>query len=74
MSNDSNDAELGRSKQSVSPSDHLLHLLTIGWSPNSPLIHKYVAEHSLHRDLAQWQAIQAETNAKQPAKPSGKQK
>jgi hypothetical protein len=79
MSNDNNaDAELGRSKQSVSPSDHLLHLLTIGWSPSSPLIQKYVAEHSLSRDLSQWQAIEAETNAKAPAKvpakATGKQK
>ena len=74
MSNDNNDSELGRSKQSVSPSDHLLHLLTIGWNPSSPLIMKYVAEHSLARDLSQWQAVQAEVNSRLPAKPTGKQK
>jgi hypothetical protein len=60
MAETTNDAELGRSKNSVSPADHLLHLLTIGWSPSSPLIQRYVAEHSLQRDLSQWQAVQAE--------------
>ncbi len=69
------DSELGRSKQAVSPADHLMHLLTIGWSPSSPLIQKYVAENSLSRDLAQWQAIQGDFNARMPAtKPAGKSK
>jgi len=60
MAEATNDAELGRSKNSVSPADHLLHLLTIGWSPSSPLIQRYVAEHSLQRELTQWQAVQSE--------------
>ncbi|CAN5551065.1 hypothetical protein BH10CYA1_BH10CYA1_25040 [soil metagenome] len=71
MSNDpKDDSELGRSKQVVSPAEHLLHLLTIGWSPSAPLIQKYVAENSLSRDLAQWQAIQGDFNARMPAKPA----
>lgn len=74
MSNDKEDSELGRSKNQVSPADHLMHLLTIGWSPSAPLIQKYVAENGLSRDLAQWQAVQAEQTARQPAKPAGKQK
>jgi len=75
MSNDpKDDSELGRSKQNVSPADHLLHLLTIGWSPSSPLIQRYVAENGLSRDLAQWQAIQSDFASKQLAKPAGKQK
>lgn len=57
MSQDAvNEAELGRSKQSTSPSDHLIHLLTIGWSPTSPLIIKYVQTHNLQKALADWQA------------------
>ena len=75
MSSDAkDDSELGRSKQAVSPADHLMHLLTIGWSPSSPLIQRYVSENSLSRDLAQWQAIQSDFVSRQPAKPSGKQK
>ena len=54
MSESVNDSELGRSKQSTSPRDHLYHLLTIGWEPKSPLIQKYVAEHNLHQALNQW--------------------
>lgn len=46
-----NDAELGRSKASVTPKEHLLHLLNIGWHPRSPLIVKYAHEHGLLRDL-----------------------
>ncbi len=63
MANDANggDSELGRSRASVAPSDHLYHLLTVGWNTASPLIQRYVAEHSLQRELSQWQAIQAET-------------
>lgn len=74
MSEKGEDSELGRSKATVTPSEHLQHLLTIGWSPTAPLIQRYVAEHSLSRDLSQWQAIQAETVSKMPAKPAGKQK
>jgi hypothetical protein len=57
MSDAANDAELGRSKQSTSPADHLLHLLNLGWSPTSPLIVKYVQEHRLTKELNDWQAI-----------------
>jgi hypothetical protein len=46
-----NDAELGRSKSSSSPRDHLQHLLNIGWDPMSPLIQKYVQTNSLQREL-----------------------
>ncbi|MBI2811897.1 MAG: hypothetical protein HYX67_13865 [Candidatus Melainabacteria bacterium] len=76
MSTDAkDDSELGRSKQHVSPADHLMHLLTIGWSPNAPLIQKYVAENGLSRDLAQWQSIQGDFNARMPVtKPAGKSK
>ena len=65
MSDAVNEAELGRSKQSTSPQDHLYHLLTIGWSTTSPLILKYVADNNLQRQLAEWQAVSAEG---QPAK------
>jgi len=46
-----NEAELGRSKTSASPKDHLLHLLNIGWNPKAPLILKYAQEHGLMREL-----------------------
>ena len=45
------DDELGRSKQSTSPKDHLFHLLNVGWEPASPLILKYVLTHGLRREL-----------------------
>ncbi len=51
---DQNDSELGRSKSSVSPREHLIHLLTIGWDPKSPLIRKYVALNDLGRALSDW--------------------
>ena len=50
-----NDAELGRSKQSASPADHLQHLLNIGWDPNSPLIQKYVRDNNLFKLLEEFQ-------------------
>ena len=53
MSDAVNDAELGRSKQSTSPHDHLQHLLNIGWSPSSPLIQKYVKDNGLKKELEQ---------------------
>lgn len=46
-----NEAELGRSKQSATPKEHLMHLLNIGWHPRSPLLVKYAAEKGLMRDL-----------------------
>jgi hypothetical protein len=45
------DSELGRSKQSVSPREHLKHLLKIGWEPQAPLIQKYIRENGLERVL-----------------------
>lgn len=54
MSDAVNEAELGRSKQSTSPRDHLMHLLTIGWDPKSPLIQKYVIDNNLERALSDW--------------------
>ena len=54
MSDAVNEAELGRSKQSASPRDHLIHLLTIGWDPKSPLIRRYVAQHGLNQVLSDW--------------------
>jgi hypothetical protein len=55
MAQDSvNEAELGRSKQSSSPRDHLQHLLNVGWDPQSPLIQKYVRDNGLGRELEDW--------------------
>jgi len=55
-----NESELGRSKQSATPAEHLLHLLNIGWAPASPLIVKYVSENHLTRELNDWQALNPE--------------
>ncbi len=49
-----NEGELGRSKNSTTPKDHLYHLLNIGWKSNSPLIQKFVMENHLERDLEAW--------------------
>jgi len=54
---ETNDSELGRSKNSATPAEHLRHLLNLGWDPMSPLILKYVSENSLHRDVADWQSL-----------------
>jgi hypothetical protein len=51
MTDTSNIAELGRSKHSYTPAEHLEHLLNLGWSPNSPLIKKYVQNNGLKRLL-----------------------
>jgi len=53
MSETIDDAELGRSKQSTQPRDHLRHLLNIGWDANSPLIQRYVSNHGLRQELEQ---------------------
>lgn len=50
-----NEAELGRSKQSATPREHLQHLLNLGWEANSPLIQKYVIANSLQKELDDWQ-------------------
>jgi hypothetical protein len=57
MSDAAQESELGRSKSSTTPADHLLHLLTLGWSPTSPLIIKYVSDNRLTRELNEWQAL-----------------
>jgi hypothetical protein len=57
MSDTANEAELGRSKYNATPKEHLYHLLTIGWEPNSPLIVKYVSENGLAKDLNDWLAV-----------------
>lgn len=54
-----NEAELGRSKKSDSPGDHLQHLLGLGWSREAPLIRKYVLKYRLQADLAEWERLQA---------------
>jgi hypothetical protein len=59
MSSETSDAELGRSKASVTPAEHLLHLLGLGWDPISPLIQKYVIDNHLQRELADWQKVLA---------------
>ena len=71
---ETNDAELGRSKNSATPSEHLLHLLGLGWDPISPLIQKYVLENHLQRELSDWQKISAANeSAKESAKASAKE-
>ncbi|MBZ0187033.1 MAG: hypothetical protein K8F91_12370 [Candidatus Obscuribacterales bacterium] len=54
MADSVNEAELGRNKQSTSPTDHLIHLLTVGWPPDSPLIRRYAAENGLGSVLKDW--------------------
>lgn len=49
-----NEAELGRSKQSATPKEHLQHLLNLGWDPSSPLIQKFVRDNQLVRELEDW--------------------
>jgi hypothetical protein len=58
MSESLGDSELGRSKKSSSPSEHLQHLLNIGWEPGSPLIQKYAVKYRLQTQLAEWEAAQ----------------
>ena len=52
------EAELGRSKQSATPREHLQHLLNLGWEPTSPLIQKYVRDNQLGKELEEWQKQQ----------------
>jgi hypothetical protein len=54
MSEKEQDSELGRSKYSSSPQDHLKHLLNIGWDPKSPLIMRYAMANNLERQLRDW--------------------
>lgn len=67
MSDAINEAELGRSKKSVSPQDHLTHLLGLGWDPGSPLIQKYVLKNRLQAQLSEWQAARQEALNNVPA-------
>lgn len=60
MADSVNESELGRSKQSETPSEHLLHLLTVGWDAESPLIKKYVAENGLYSVVKEWLKKEAE--------------
>jgi|688.fasta_scaffold475289_2 hypothetical protein len=62
MAETTNEAELGRSKHSATPKDHLYHLLNIGWKTNSPLIQKFVLENNLQRDLDAWRNEQQRYN------------
>ncbi len=55
MSESINEAELGRSKKTATPSEHLEHLLNLGWGTSSLLIRKYVAKYNLQNELSQWQ-------------------
>jgi hypothetical protein len=55
MSENINDSELGRSKKTATPSEHLEHLLNIGWLPSSLLVRKYIAKYGLQDELSQWQ-------------------
>ena len=54
MSEKEQDSELGRSKYSSNPSDHLNHLLNIGWDPKSPLIMRYAMANNLERQLREY--------------------
>jgi hypothetical protein len=62
MSEALTESELGRSKRSAAPPDHLQHLLNIGWQTNSPLIQKYVVTHRLQTQLAEWEASHQKKN------------
>ncbi len=64
---DTNEAELGRSKQSATPAEHLAHLLGLGWSPDSALIQKYVLENHLQRELKEWQALNSDLDGNKQA-------
>jgi len=65
-----NDSELGRSKKSSTPAEHLVHLLNLGWASSSLLVQKYVAKFGLHNELAQWQ----KNNENQATPPKGDRK
>lgn len=54
MAETANEGELGRSKHSATPKDHLYHLLNIGWRPTSPLIQKFVFDNNLQKELEIW--------------------
>jgi hypothetical protein len=60
MNETANESELGRSKKTSTPSEHLRHLLNIGWQPNAPLIQSYVTKHRLQAQLSEWEASQKE--------------
>jgi hypothetical protein len=70
MAETANEAELGRSKHSSTPTEHLNHLLGLGWDPTSPLIQRFVQEHRLQRELAEWEKLLEESERLR--KPSAK--
>jgi hypothetical protein len=72
MADAANEAELGRSKHSSSPAEHLLHLLNLGWDPGSPLIQRFVANNLLQRELSHWMELAQESD--KARKPAGKGK
>jgi len=57
MSDQGSDSELGRSKKSSTPTEHLQHLLNLGWSTKSPLIQKYALKYRLESKLAEWEKL-----------------
>lgn len=48
------EANLGHKYKHTTKQQHLLWLLDMGWSYDSPLIKKYVRKNSLDKELAQW--------------------
>ena len=57
------DAESIARNKTYGPTDHLQHLLKIGWSPDSPLIKKYIKENNLtDNDLLNAISRMAETS------------
>lgn len=45
------DAESSTLNKNSSPVEHLKHLISIGWSPNTPLIVKFVEKYNLDDEL-----------------------
>lgn len=57
MAGKEDDSELGRSKATATPQQHLQHLLDLGWSPRSHLITRYATEKGLTRELEMMAAL-----------------
>ncbi len=58
------DAESSTLNKNAGPLDHLRHLLNIGWSPNTPLIVKFVEKHGLDDEVRELvKQVQAAKNA-----------
>ncbi len=69
---ETSDSELGRSKNSATPAEHLAHLLGLGWDPISPLIQKFVIDNHLQRELSDWQRVLAANESAKAASAKGK--